>query len=104
MVTSAFHKVEDFAVMTRAERLTSLLTTTFAPLALDVQDRSAAHAGHAGAREGGETHYEVVMTAPAFSGKNRIERHRLVNAALATEFDGGLHALQLRLTAPEEHK
>ena len=86
--------------MTRAARLTSLLTAAFNPLDLQVQDCSASHAGHAGARPGGETHYEIVMVSPVFSGKSRIERHRLVNAAVAGEFHSGLHALQLHLSAP----
>ncbi len=72
------------------------------PIALDVVDDSASHAGHAGARAGGETHYNVLVVSPQFTGLGRVARHRLVNQALAAEFDTGLHALSLVLKAPAE--
>ena len=86
----------------RAARITARLTEEFAPGALTVLDESAQHAGHAGARAAGETHYRVAMLSAAFTGQNRVGRARLVHAALASEFAAGLHALSLTLRAPGE--
>lgn len=85
----------------RATRIHALLTT-LDPTHLDVIDDSAKHAGHAGARAGGQTHYTVTIVSPRFEGLNRVARHRLVNAALEPEFGTGLHALSLVLRAPSE--
>jgi len=87
---------------TRADRIATILTRDFAPLRLEIVDDSAKHLHHAGAREGGQTHYSVTLVSAAFTGKTRVARHRLVNAALAEEFAGGLHALALVTRAPEE--
>lgn len=78
------------------------LSQAFSPDGLQIIDDSAKHAGHAGARPGGETHYTVVMVAAAFEGVSRVERSRAVHAALAGEFDSGLHALALTLRTPDE--
>jgi BolA protein len=86
----------------RAARLEAALTQAFTPVVLRVVDDSARHAGHAGARPGGETHYSVVMVAEAFRGMSRVARSRAVHAALAAEFSGGMHALALTLRTPEE--
>lgn len=80
----------------------ALISSALAPVLLDVRDDSSLHAGHAGAAPGGETHYSVLVVSDRFSGQSRVARHRLVNAALATEFSGGLHALALTLRTPEE--
>jgi stress-induced morphogen len=88
--------------MTRAQRMEAVLQAAFAPASLEIVDESAKHAGHAGARPGGETHYQVTMVADTFEGLSRVDRQRRVNEALAAEFDGGLHALSLRLKAPSE--
>ena len=88
--------------MTRRDRIAHVLTHTLAPLDLKVVDDSAKHAGHAGARPEGETHYSVHVVSQAFAGKGRVERHRMVNALLSEEFDRGLHALALSLKAPGE--
>ena len=69
---------------------------------LQIEDDSAKHAGHSGAREGGETHYSVLVVSERFAGLNRVARHRLVNDALGAEFANGLHALALTLKAPGE--
>ena len=87
----------------RAERMRALLSNALTPLLLEVQDDSRLHAGHAGAAPGGETHYSVLVVSDRFDGQGRVARHRLVNAALAPEFAGGLHALALTLRTPEEH-
>ncbi len=79
-----------------------MLRDLFAPAVLQVTDDSARHAGHAGARPGGETHYTVLLVAEAFRGMSRVARSRAVHAALANEFASGLHALALTLRTPEE--
>lgn len=86
----------------RAERIRAALETAFAPAEVDVTDDSARHAGHAGARPGGQTHYSVAVVSPAFAGLTRVARSRAVHDALAAEFADGLHALALRLRTPEE--
>lgn len=78
------------------------LGEALAPVALDVIDESHLHAGHAGARPGGETHFRLDIVSAAFEGKSRVERHRLVNAALDEGFRRGLHALALRTRTPAE--
>lgn len=78
------------------------LRAEFDPETLVVTDDSARHAGHSGAREGGESHFSVEIVAAAFAGKSRVERHRLVNAALAAELAGPVHALALKIAAPGE--
>jgi BolA protein len=88
--------------MTTKDIIAGKLTEAFAPEQLEVIDESHRHAGHAGARPGGETHYSVYIVSPAFQGKSRIERHRMVNATLASELAGGVHALAIRAAAPGE--
>jgi len=87
---------------TMADRIAGKLTTQLAPEQLKVIDESHQHHGHAGWREGGETHFRVEIVSPAFAGKSRLERHRLVNAALAEELAGGVHALAIAARAPGE--
>ena len=79
------------------------LQAAFAPESLKVQDESHLHAGHAGHREGGETHYRVYIVSPAFKGKSRIERHRMINDALKSELAGSVHALAIHAAAPGEN-
>jgi BolA protein len=88
--------------MARADRISAKLTAELRPLALTVVDESHLHAGHAGWREGGETHYRLNIVSEAFAGKTRLERHRLVNALLQNEFTSGLHALSIEAKAPDE--
>jgi BolA protein len=76
------------------------LTRELDPIELQVNDESHQHAGHSGWREGGETHFRIDVVSPAFAGKSRIERHRIVNAVLAPAFDRGLHALAIDARAP----
>jgi len=85
-----------------AERISRKLEAAFSPQSLTVRDDSAKHAGHAGARPGGETHFEVAMTAEAFAGMSRLERQRRVNAVLKEELADRVHALALKLRAPDE--
>ena len=86
----------------RAERLRTALQHAFAPARLEVVDDSRKHAGHAGARAEGETHYSVLVVSDRFEGANRVARHRMVNNVVAAEFEGGLHALALTLRTPKE--
>ena len=88
--------------MTVRDVIVEKLTKAFAPERLEVVDESHRHAGHAGARPGGETHFHVHIVSPAFGGKSRLERHRMVNAALAEELQGGVHALAIAAQAPAE--
>jgi len=88
--------------MGRRERIIAGLEAAFAPTGLEVVDESHLHAGHAGARPEGETHFRVRITSAAFAGRSRVDRHRLVNAALDAELATGLHALSVQALAPGE--
>jgi BolA protein len=87
---------------TRAGRLRATLLHAFPGAEVTVRDDSGLHAGHAGARPGGETHYAIRIVAPGFAGMTRLARSRAVHAALAGEFGTGMHALALELRAPGE--
>ena len=79
-----------------ADRIEETLQKAFAPSALTVTDDSHLHAGHAGARPGGESHFTADITASPFDGLARLARHRLVNDVLAEELAGPVHALVIR--------
>jgi BolA protein len=76
------------------------LTEGLAPTRLVIDDDSDRHAGHAGARSGGESHFNVTIESKAFAGLRQIERQRLVHRLLADELAGPVHALSLTLAAP----
>jgi len=78
------------------------LNAAFAPVELDVIDDSARHAGHAGHRPVGETHFTVRIVSPAFAGLSRLERQRRVYAVLAEELKSQIHALALTCLANGE--
>jgi BolA protein len=82
--------------------ITRKLTEAFRPESLRIVDESHQHEGHAGHRPGGESHFRVYIVAQAFAGKSRLERHRLVNGALAAELAGSVHALAIHAAAPDE--
>jgi len=88
--------------MSTKDAIINKLREAFAPKSLDVTDESHLHEGHAGHRPGGETHFRVYIVSRAFEGKSRIERHRMINATLAGELEGGVHALAIRAQAPGE--
>ncbi|NEU12348.1 BolA family transcriptional regulator [Methylobacterium sp. BTF04] len=88
--------------VTLKDWITETLQAQLAPARLDVVDESHLHAGHSGARPEGETHFRLDVVAAAFEGKSRVERHRIVNAALDPAFKRGLHALALKARAPSE--
>lgn len=73
----------------------AVLTAEFFPSELEIVDESDLHKGHAGASPSGETHFSVRIRSAALAGLSRVERHRRINAALAGEFAGGLHALSI---------
>jgi BolA family transcriptional regulator, general stress-responsive regulator len=89
-------------VTTIAETIRTKLAAAFVPQRLDVRDESAQHHGHAGWREGGETHFRVAIVSAAFDGLTRVERHRRVHDVLDAELKGRVHALALTLLTPDE--
>ena len=86
--------------MTRRDVITDKLREAFLPESIEVQDESHLHEGHAGHRPGGETHFRLHIVSAAFKGKSRIERHRMINAALDAELKGSVHALAIHAQAP----
>ena len=78
------------------------LTRAFQPQHLEVIDESHLHAGHAGSHPDGESHFRVKIVSQAFSGKNRVDTHRMVNDALAEELKSRVHALAIQASAPKE--
>jgi BolA protein len=84
------------------QTMTEKLKAAFDPEELRVVDESALHAGHAGHRPGGQSHFRVYIVSRAFDGKSRVERHRMINAVLAAELAGGVHALAIHAAAPGE--
>lgn len=87
-----------------AERIEEKLTAALSPARLVIKDDSHKHQGHAGWREGGETHFRVEVVAELFEGKSRVERQRLVYGLLADELADAVHALQLKTLAPSEDR
>jgi BolA protein len=88
--------------MPTRDLITEKLRKVFAPDSLTVEDESHRHEGHAGHRPGGETHFRLYIVSEAFRGKSRLDRHRMINAALAAELAGGVHALAIHASAPGE--
>ena len=88
--------------MSTKDTIINKLHEAFAPESLDVSDESHLHEGHSGHRPGGETHFRVYIVSNAFEGKSRVERHRMINNALAEELTGPVHALAIKAQAPGE--
>jgi len=88
--------------MRMQERIAARLKASLDPVRLEVVDDSGKHAGHSGAKPGGETHYSLAVVSAAFAGKSRVQRHRLVYDALAAEIADGVHALAIDARAPGE--
>ena len=89
--------------MTMADTIRQKLQAAFAPTELVIADDSAKHAGHSGARPGGETHFSVRLVSDSFEGQSRVERQRRVYAALAEELKPNrIHALALTTLTPAE--
>ncbi|XVJ51799.1 MAG: BolA family transcriptional regulator [Vampirovibrio sp.] len=83
------------------EQIRQKLTDAFEPLAFELVDHSAKHAGHAGNPMGG-SHIAVYLVSQAFEGVPTLKRHRMVHAVLKEDFKGALHAVELDLKAPME--
>jgi BolA protein len=88
--------------MSVAQRLEQRLRATLSPIHLRITDFSADHAGHAGARPGGETHFDVDITAAVFAGLSRVERQRRVLQAAGELMHGDIHALTISARVPGE--
>ena len=78
------------------------LSKALSPEKLEVIDESHLHAGHAGAREGGESHFRLLIVSASFEGLSRVARQRLVNQALREELAGPIHALAMKTLTPDE--
>ena len=89
--------------MSVADSIHAKLTDAFAPVHLDIIDESHLHAGHAGARPEGETHFRVEIVASTFDGMPRLERQRMVHRVLADELGDRVHALALRVRSSSEN-
>jgi BolA protein len=87
--------------MTVTDEIRTRLQAAFAPSTLEVVDDSERHRGHAGYREGGQSHFNVMIRARAFEGQSRISRHRAVHAALGADLVGRIHALALDIGASD---
>ena len=85
-----------------AATITQLLESALQPMILEVVDDSAKHAGHAGARPGGQTHFSVMIVSEQFNGLARVARHRMVYDALNPLYGEGLHALAITAKTPAE--
>ena len=88
--------------MTLKDWIKAALEERFRPVHLAVEDESHQHIGHAGWREGGETHFRLDIVAEAFSGKSRVERQRMVYSALGDLMRERVHALSIKASAPGE--
>ncbi|HSS07952.1 MAG TPA: BolA family protein [Rhodanobacteraceae bacterium] len=86
----------------RVETIRRRLTAALAPNALDIEDESHRHAGHAGARDG-RGHFRVRIVSAAFEGQSAIARHRAVYAALGDLMQTDIHALAIEARTPEEN-
>lgn len=95
------HTAADIARLNpaRIERMRALLEAAFAPEALDIEDDSHRHAGHAGGAQG-HGHFSVHIVSAAFAGMSPVARHRAVYAALGTMMQTDIHALAIRAEAP----
>lgn len=90
--------------MTIAEQIEEIVSEALQPVRLEVADKSHLHAGHAGARPEGESHFNLTIVSTLFEGENRVARHRRVNALLANLLAEQVHALQLKTLTPEEDR
>ena len=90
--------------MRTRDTIADKLRAAFKPESLDVVDESHLHEGHAGHRPGGETHFRVYIVCRLLLEKKRIERHRMINAALTAELAGSVHALAIHAQAPGENR
>jgi BolA protein len=85
-----------------ADRMRAKLERAFSPTRLEIVDDSERHQGHAGHNGAGESHFNLLIEAPAFAGVTRVERQRMINRTLAMEIGGPVHALAIKALAPGE--
>ncbi len=85
-----------------AREIRRRLEDAFAPQRLEIVDESERHRGHAGWREGGETHFRILLVSAAFEGVARLERERRIHALLDDLLRDRIHALSVRALTPEE--
>lgn len=71
---------------------------------LEVVDESSKHQGHAGWKDGGETHFNVKIISSDFAGKNKVARHKIIYSILAEEMENDIHALSIIALTPDELK
>jgi len=76
--------------------------STLHPVALDLRDESAQHAGHAGARPSGGSHWQLTIVSDAFRGKSAVARHRMVYEALGDLMKRDIHALKIEALSPDQ--
>lgn len=88
--------------MSAEMRMRDALFIGLEPMRLDIINESELHAGHRGSPGTGESHFRILVVSPKFTGRSRVERHRMVNDMLAAELKRGVHALALATYAPGE--
>ncbi len=88
--------------MSASDRISQKLKLAFNSNKIEVIDESHLHAGHAGARPEGESHFAVTIISEKFTGLSRVARHKLVYDALRDELNSGVHALRMKTLTPEE--
>lgn len=86
----------------RDQRIHTILTEKLNPASLVINNQSGGHKHHSGDDGTGETHYDILIVSEDFTGKSKVNRHRMVTDLLKEEFDTGLHALSLTLKTPQE--
>lgn len=89
--------------MTAEQTMREKLMVELEPIRLDILNESHLHAGHRSSPGTGESHFRILIVSSKFAGKSRVDRHRLVNAALAELLQGRVHALAIRALAPGEN-
>ena len=78
------------------------LSSALSPTLVELVDDSEQHRGHGGYNPAGESHFSLWIESPAFAGKSRVERQRMIYAALGDLMDARVHALSIRASAPGE--
>lgn len=86
-----------------SEAIRRKLEQALSPEQLEITDDSDKHAGHSGHREGGESHFTLMVVAQIFDGMGRVQRQRRINEILAEELAGPVHALSIKALAPGEN-
>ena len=90
--------------MNRKAKITNILNENLDIYRCYVSDVSKSHEGHSGYVKGEETHFEVFIISNDFENKNRLERHKMVNNFLKSEFEGSLHSITYKLMTVSESK